>query len=146
LPEKDQRSCDGRGGGQRTSYVFHSLCGPLERKKPLGGPSATDLIYFLNKKQRSCDGRGGAQRPVWHVNKPKKTGARSARARTRGQNPLVSLYLSTLSRGGGAHRSNLAGSWSSIFFHNTYTVNTSCFQVCGDGMQLPLYCFSSLWC
>jgi hypothetical protein len=32
---------------------------------------------------------GGAQRPVWHVNEPKKTGARSARARTRGQNPLV---------------------------------------------------------
>ncbi len=32
---------------------------------------------------------GGAQRPVWHVNEPKKTGARSARTRTRGQNPLV---------------------------------------------------------
>ncbi len=31
-------------------------------------------------KQRSCDGRGNA---------PKKTGARSARARTRGQNLLV---------------------------------------------------------
>ncbi len=31
----------------------------------------------------------GAQRPVWHANDPKKTGARSARARTRGQNPLV---------------------------------------------------------
>jgi hypothetical protein len=29
---------------------------------------------------------GGAQRPVWRVNKPKKTGAR-----TRGQNPLVCL-------------------------------------------------------
>ncbi len=35
-------------------------------------------------------GGGGAQRPVWHGNEPKKTGARSARARTRGQNPLVS--------------------------------------------------------
>jgi hypothetical protein len=32
---------------------------------------------------------GGAQRPFWHFNKPKKTGAHSARARTRGQNPLV---------------------------------------------------------
>ena len=32
---------------------------------------------------------GGAQRPVWHSNEPKKTGARSAWARTRGQNPLV---------------------------------------------------------
>jgi hypothetical protein len=33
-------------------------------------------------------GGGGAQRPVWRVNEPKKTGARSAGARTRGQNPL----------------------------------------------------------
>ncbi len=47
-----------------------------------GGPSSMDFIYFLglNKKQRS---------PVWLFNEPKKTGARSARARTRGQNPLV---------------------------------------------------------
>jgi hypothetical protein len=49
-----------------------------------------DFIYFWrsNKKQRSCDGRGGAQRPVWGGKGLKKTGARSARARTRGQNPL----------------------------------------------------------
>ncbi len=32
---------------------------------------------------------GGAQRPVWGGNEHKKTGARSARAHTRGQNPLV---------------------------------------------------------
>jgi hypothetical protein len=38
---------------------------------------------------------GGAQRPVGHVNEPNKTGARSARARTRGQNPLVKKYLLT---------------------------------------------------
>jgi len=31
----------------------------------------------------------GAQRPVLRGNELKKTGARSARARTRGQNPLV---------------------------------------------------------
>jgi hypothetical protein len=37
-------------------------------------------------------GVGGAQRPVWRINEPKKTGARSARSRTRGQNQLVSLY------------------------------------------------------
>jgi hypothetical protein len=46
-------------------------------------------IFLFLGKQRSCDGGGGAQRPVLHVNEPKKTGARSARARTRGQNPLV---------------------------------------------------------
>jgi hypothetical protein len=34
-------------------------------------------------------GGRGAQRPVWLVNESKKTGARSARARTRDQNPLV---------------------------------------------------------
>jgi hypothetical protein len=43
-------------------------------------------------KQRSCNGRGGAQRPVRRGNAPKKKGARSARARTRGQNPLVYIY------------------------------------------------------
>jgi hypothetical protein len=32
---------------------------------------------------------GVAQRPVWGCNELKKKGARSARARTRGQNPLV---------------------------------------------------------
>jgi hypothetical protein len=37
-------------------------------------------------------GAGGAQRPVLPVVKPKKTGTRSAGARTRGQNPLV-LYI-----------------------------------------------------
>jgi hypothetical protein len=36
-------------------------------------------------------GCGGAQRPVG--NEPKKTGARSARARMRGQNPLVSYIF-----------------------------------------------------
>ncbi len=65
----------------------------MERKKAfdVGGPSAIDFIYFggLNEKQRSCDGGGGAQFPALRVNELKKTGARSARARTRGQNPLV---------------------------------------------------------
>ncbi len=37
---------------------------------------------------------GVAQRPVWHVNEPNETGARSTRARTRGQNPLVLGILS----------------------------------------------------
>jgi hypothetical protein len=51
------------------------------------------FLFLKNEKQRSCDGRGGgAQRPFWRVNEPKKTGARSARARTRGLNP-VELYI-----------------------------------------------------
>jgi hypothetical protein len=44
----------------------------------------------LRSIQRVRWARGvGAQRPFLRVNQPKKTGARSARARTRGQNPLV---------------------------------------------------------
>ncbi len=35
---------------------------------------------------------GGAERPVLRCNEPKKTGARSSRARMRGQNPLVVPY------------------------------------------------------
>jgi hypothetical protein len=38
-------------------------------------------------------GGGGAQRPVWRGNEPKKTGARSARARTRGQKPTSLSYI-----------------------------------------------------
>jgi hypothetical protein len=38
---------------------------------------------------------GGRAAPVQRVNNPKKTGARSARARTRGQNPLV-IYSSNI--------------------------------------------------
>jgi hypothetical protein len=87
------------GGPRAGDLLFHSLCG---KKKALdvGGPSSIDFIYFWgsNKKQRSCDG-GGAQRPDWGGNELKKTGARSARARTRGQNQLVNIIegLSTLS-------------------------------------------------
>ena len=49
-------------------------------------------IYSLgsNKRQQSWVGRGGGRAaPRCGVNQPKKTGARSAQARTRGQNPLV---------------------------------------------------------
>jgi len=63
----------------------------------LGGPTSIDFAYFWesNYKQRSCDGR--AQRPVWCGNELKKTGARSARARTRGQNTLVPVYFCAVS-------------------------------------------------
>ncbi len=50
----------------------------------------------MKMKQRSCDGPGGAQRPAWHVNKPNKTGARSARAPTSGQNTLVMNNCTTV--------------------------------------------------
>ncbi len=44
---------------------------------------------------RSSEAAMGAQHPVWQGNEPKKTGARSARAHARGQNPLVMQYLVT---------------------------------------------------
>jgi hypothetical protein len=39
------------------------------------------------------NGRVGRTAPVWRGNEFQKTGARSARARTRGQNPLVTYIL-----------------------------------------------------
>jgi len=49
------------------------------------------LFLFLEYKEKEAKLRWatGAQCPVWRCGKPKKMGARSARARTRGQNPLV---------------------------------------------------------
>ncbi len=47
-----------------------------------------EIVYFFEGGSSEA-ARGGRAAPVWRVNKPKKTGARSARARTRGQNPLV---------------------------------------------------------
>ncbi len=38
-------------------------------------------------------GVGGVQRPILNVTEPKKTGARSARKRLRGQNPLVIIII-----------------------------------------------------
>ena len=79
------------GKGQGTSYFIASVVPWKEKALDVGGQSSIDFAYFWgsNNKQRSCDGRGGAQRPVWCGNELKKTGAHSAQARTRGQNPLV---------------------------------------------------------
>jgi hypothetical protein len=111
---KDQRICDGRVRGAR-DLIFQSLCGPVEIKKPLtwnaycpssslkgsilfqespsrGRPEFDGFYLFFRVELEAAKLRwagGGAQRPVWLFNEPKKTGARSARARTRGQNPLV---------------------------------------------------------
>jgi hypothetical protein len=53
-------------------------------------------LYFIIITGRNSDAAmggagaaGGAKRPVLSVNELKKTGARSALARTRGKNPLV---------------------------------------------------------
>jgi hypothetical protein len=64
---KDQRSCD---GGE-------------------GGGTEFDRFYLFLGSSKAAMGGGGAQHPVGRGNESKKTRARSARARTRGQNPLV---------------------------------------------------------
>jgi hypothetical protein len=51
-----------------------------------------EIVYILFWGSSEAAMGGGAQRPVGRGNEPKKTGARSARARTRGQNPLVLYY------------------------------------------------------
>jgi hypothetical protein len=43
----------------------------------------------MRSSEAALGRKGGAQRPVLRGSKLKKTGARSARARTCGQNPLV---------------------------------------------------------
>ncbi len=48
---------------------------------------------------------GGRAAPRWGGNEPKKTGARSARARTRGQNPLVSNMNAAANRKKGFYKS-----------------------------------------
>jgi hypothetical protein len=66
---------------------FSPMEGYTHPWRPEFGPEGK--FWGVNKKQRSCDGQGARSAPVLHVNEPKKTGARSGRVRTRGQNPLV---------------------------------------------------------
>jgi hypothetical protein len=54
-------------------------------------------------------GGRGAQRPIWGVSEIKKMGARSARARTRGQNPLVE-YICSLHKQS-YYRQSAEGAW-----------------------------------
>jgi hypothetical protein len=62
--------------------------------RPEFGPEGKHFVFgnslfFILGGAAKLRWGGGAQRPVLRVYDPKKTGARSARARTRGQNPLV---------------------------------------------------------
>ncbi len=78
----------------------------MEKYLPLAAQvqASTERFLFLEKVDFVIFGGAaklrwaweGAQRPVGHNKEPKKMGARSARARTHGQNPLVQYkYLST---------------------------------------------------
>jgi hypothetical protein len=89
-------------------------------------------------------GGRSAQRPVLHVNESKKTGARSARARMRGQNPLVSYichaftHLTNRSQGGpngtikGSRDASLHSWWrpwpASVFRHPSSQSGTGAFR------------------
>jgi hypothetical protein len=64
--------------------------------RPEFGPEGMHLFFIFGGAAKLRWAGRGTQRPIWHVNEPNKTGARSARARTRGQNPLVYKYQSWL--------------------------------------------------
>ncbi len=78
------------------NIIYHNFGGPVEKYMPLAR-----RLEFRPERKHFVSGNifwgggaaklrwGGAERPFWSVNEPKKTGARSARACTRGQNPLV---------------------------------------------------------
>jgi hypothetical protein len=53
------------------------------------GFSIYHFFIAVRNSEAAMVGAGGAQRPVLRVKESKKIGERSARARTRGQNPLV---------------------------------------------------------
>ncbi len=73
-----------RGAG---NIIFRSLGGPNSGQK--GSILFLEYFFLGGGEAAKLRWREGAQRPVWRVNEPKKTGARSARARTRGHSPLV---------------------------------------------------------
>jgi hypothetical protein len=84
------------------NIIYHSLGGPVEKYMPLARrlefrPEGKHLfleIFFWGGGAAKLRW-GGAERPFWRVNEPKKTRGHSARAGTRGQNPLVFIiYLS----------------------------------------------------
>jgi hypothetical protein len=102
-------------GGTGAGDLIASAVQWTEKTLDVNGPSSIDCKYFCgsNKKLRWAMGGGGAQRPVWRGNEPKKTGARSARARTRGQDPLVIyVYFGKGGRGGGGQREGRGGNSS----------------------------------
>jgi hypothetical protein len=92
--------CDGWGEGRGLLYLTMVVqwkdirpCRPEFGPKGKHFVSGNSLFFYfwgMNEKQRSCDGGWGARSALFGVAmNPKKTGAHSARARTRGQNPLV---------------------------------------------------------
>ncbi len=95
----NKRNCNGRSGEKEPGAgdiimlrVPNSLEGCDGWGEGRGILYLTSVPYSLAEEYEAAKLRWveGAQRPVWHGNAPKKTGVRSARARTRGKNPLVS--------------------------------------------------------
>jgi hypothetical protein len=52
------------------------------------------IFFYLGGCSEAAMGGGGAQRPVWRVNEPKKTGARSAGAHARPKPTSFIIYSS----------------------------------------------------
>ena len=106
----------------------------------MGGPTSINFIYFWgsNEKQRSCDGQGGAQRPVLRDNELTKEGARSARARTRGQNPLVTNNTQYFKFKKVSCESNSVLTWHTyLFWHRSYVAHLPSMCVPTDIPHMP---------
>jgi hypothetical protein len=84
------------GGTGAGDLIFHSLCSlhvvQWKEKRLWRGRPKFDRFYISLSSEAATGGGGARSAPVWRGNELKKMGARSARARTRGQNPLV-LYV-----------------------------------------------------
>jgi hypothetical protein len=89
--------CNGWGQGWGILYILYIKASVVQWKdRPWRPEFGLEGKHFLSGNSRFfyfCGAAklrwGGAQRPVGRGNEPKKTDARSARVRTRGQNPLV---------------------------------------------------------
>jgi hypothetical protein len=101
MVQSSLEGCDRWGEGRGILYFEASVVQwkDIRPWRPEFGPEGkhfvSGLFFYFGACSEAAIGGGGAQRPVWNVNESKKTGARSARARTRGQNPLVSNIYHT---------------------------------------------------
>ncbi len=71
------------------ALLNYRMCGTFPKQGSLAG----FLHNFAGRiSEAAMSGAGCAQRPVLPVNKPKKTGERSAKKRTRGINSIVEIW------------------------------------------------------
>ena len=95
---KNQQRFDGWGRG-KGPHISQPLWSRGKKKLWMWAAKVRQILLIsggrIISSEAAMGGGGVAQRPVWCGNELKKTGARNARARMRGQNPLVEYYTVT---------------------------------------------------